>query len=167
MLSEETAMGKYPIEAVKIMQKIAREVEDHMNYEKYVKRDYLFRSRNFTAVEDAITRYAAKTATDIGATVIIALTETGGTARMIARYKPRQPILVMSPSEKTLRQTSISFGTYFGQKANFQKVTDAIDETRKFLVKEKIAKKGDSVVLVAGMPFRTVGGTNTMTVFKI
>ncbi len=167
MLSEETAMGKYPVKAIETMAKIARAVEEHMNYKKYVRRDYLFKTKNFIPTEDAITRYAAKTAYDIEAKWIIALTETGGTARMIARYRPEQPIIVMSPSEKTLRQTSISFGTYFGKKADFRRVIDAIEESRKFLREEKGAKAGERVVLVAGMPFRRVGGTNTLTVFEI
>ncbi len=167
MLSEETAMGKYPTEAVLMMQKIALEVEENMDYTKYIKRDYIYKSNNFIAIEDAITRYAAKTANDIDAKFIVALTETGRTARMIARYKPAQPIIVMSFLEKTLRQTAISFGTHYGCRADFKKVLEAITESRKFLLKEKLVKKGDKIVLVAGMPFRKIGGTNTLTVFEI
>lgn len=131
MLSEETAMGKYPVKAISMMKVIALEVESTMNYAKFVRRDYTYQLADFIAVEDAVTRYAAKTADDIGAKIIIALTETGETARMIARYKPKQEIFVMSPSMTTLRKSALSFGTHFGMQADFKMVTEAIDETRK------------------------------------
>ena len=167
MLSEETAMGKYPVKAIDMMKVIAQEVESTMDHSVFIKRDYVYHLKDFIAVEDAVTRYAAKTAEDIDAKLIIALTESGGTARMIARYKPQQDIFVMSPSENSLRQCALSFGTHFGMKADFKKVTDAIEETRQWALKNKMAKKGDAVVLVAGMPFKHIGGTNTMTVFTV
>ena len=167
MLSEETAMGKYPVKAISMMNTIALEVEKDLKYEKYVERHYIYHLNNFIPVEDAVTRYTAKTALDVKAKAIIALTETGGTARMISRYRVKQPIFVFSPSETTLRQTNLSFDAQVGMKADFMKVTEAIDGAREWLKKNKLAKKGDLVVLVAGMPFKTVGGTNTMTVFKV
>jgi len=167
MLSEETAMGKYPVKAIEMMKIIAKEVESTMDYRRFLSRDYTYHLKNFVAVEDAVTRYAAKTAEDIDAKMIIALTETGGTARMIARYKPKQEIFVMSPSIRTLRKLAISFGTHFGVQADFRMVTEAVEETRKWVIKNKMAKKGDKIVLVAGMPFKKVGGTNTMTIFEV
>ncbi len=131
MLSEETAMGKYPVKAIEMMKIIAKEVESTMDYRRFLSRDYTYHLKNFVAVEDAVTRYAAKTAEDIDAKMIIALTETGGTARMIARYKPKQEIFVMSPSIRTLRKLAISFGTHFGVQADFRMVTEAVEETRK------------------------------------
>jgi pyruvate kinase len=131
MLSEETAMGKYPVKAIGMMQTIALEVESTIDYKKFISREYAYRLKDFVATEDAVTRYAAKTAEDIDAKLIIALTESGTTARMIARYKPEQEIFVVSPSENTLRQCSLSFGTHLGMKGDFKQLTEAIETTRK------------------------------------
>ncbi len=167
MLSEETAMGKYPLEAVKIMCIISLEVESTMNYKRFSEREYSYKSKDFIATEDAVTRYVAKTANDIGAKIIIALTESGRTARMISRHKPKQDIFIISPSRHSIRKCAISFGIHCGHKAVFKELNEAIDGTRKWILNNKMAKKGDDIVLVAGMPFKNIGGTNTMTVFKI
>lgn len=167
MLSEETAMGKYPLKTVHAMAKIAVEAEDSIDYDKFMERESAYGNLGKISTDNVITRYAAKTAKDIGAKMIIALTESGRTSRNISRYKSRKPVYVFSSSQKSLRQSSISFGTRSGACADFQKVTAAIDFSRQWVLKNKIAKKGDKIVLVAGMPFKTIGGTNTISVFKV
>jgi len=167
MLSEETAMGEYPLETVKMMSKIALEVEKSLKYEKYAKRDYLYKDENQDPIVDSVTRYTAKTAMDVDAKAIIALSETGSTARMVARYRSKSPIFVFSPDILIMRQAAVSFNVYHGLNMDYKTITESIEGARKFLIKNKIAKKGDNIVLVAGLPFKTVGGTNTMTVFKV
>ncbi len=167
MLSEETAMGKYPLESVIMMSKISLEVEKNLNYKKYVKRDYLYKDENYNSIIDSITRYAAKTSADIDAKAIIALTETGTTARMIARYRSRTPIFIFSPDKIIMRQAAISFNSYNGVNTKYENISEAVTVARDFVLKNKIAKKGDDVVIVAGIPFKKVGGTNTLTVFKV
>jgi pyruvate kinase len=130
MLSEETAMGKYPLKTVQTMTKIAMEAENSINYDKFIERNYAYKNENVSTV-DAITRYTAKTAKDIDAKIIIALTESGATSRMISRYKSKKPIYVFSSSRMSLRQSSISFGTKSGECADFKKVTEVIDFSKK------------------------------------
>ncbi len=124
-LSEETAMGKYPLRTVEIMSTVVSEVESTMDYDKFINRDYIYQLNNFIPVEDAVTRYAVKTANDLKAKMIIALTETGRTCKMISRYKPKQDIFVFSPNEITLRQSALSFGTNFGLLSNFKMITES------------------------------------------
>jgi pyruvate kinase len=130
MLSEETAMGKYPVKTVQTMKRIALEAEATISYDKCIKRGRIYPEHTISVV-DAVTRYTAKMAKDIDAKIIIALTESGATSRMIARYKSKKPIYVFSSNKISLRQSSISFGTRSGACADFKMVTEAIEYSRK------------------------------------
>ncbi len=166
MLSEETAMGKYPVEAVKTMASVALKTEQEINYEKRVKREYAYLQGNIDKT-DATTRYAAKAALDLNAKAIIAFTETGTTAKMLSRFRTKQAIYVISPSEFTLRQTQILFGAYTGKKADLSRKRDVIKMAKEFALKGKIAKKGDVLVIVSGSIFGKPGETNTFTVIEV
>ncbi len=167
MLSEETAMGLHPLEVVKVMNKIALEIEGNFDYKKYVKRDFIYKSKKFIATEDAITRYAAKTAMDIKAKVIVALSESGRTFRMVARYRPEQSVFVISPSEKTLRQSQLSFGVEYLTEKSFNNFDEVSDFVKISLLSQKKVKKGDKVVIVMGTPFGVIGSTNLLFVLNI
>jgi pyruvate kinase len=165
MLSEETAMGEYPTETVRIMREVALEIEAQINYEKRVKREYAYTKG--ISKTDAITRYAAKTALDLEASAIVAFTETGTTAKMLARFRTKQPIFVISPYESVLRQMQLPFGTYPGRKADLSKKRDVIEMARKLVLDKKIAKKGDFIIVVSGSIFGKPGETNTITVVEV
>ncbi len=162
MLSEETALGKYPVEVVSMMNKVACQTEK--NYSKKIIEQSCKTSKN---IIDAISESAAETAKDVDAKIIVALTESGLTPRMISRFKPSQPIIVMTPSEKTARQIILSFGAYPVLIKPFKYVSDVLDEVKRFAIKNKYAKKGDRIVIAAGVPFGRVGGTNMVMVQKI
>ncbi len=163
MLSEETTLGSYPVEAVKVMARVAHEIE-----ESYPERYIGCENPGEMSVSDSITGSVVDTAHDIGAKVIIALTDSGFTARMISRYKPEPIILALSPNEKTIAQLSLSWGCLPVQIEKFKSLNDVFKVVRTYCLKNKIAEKGDKVVIVAGAPFGTKGiETNMMVVEKI
>ncbi len=86
---------------------------------------------------------------------------------MVSRYRPEQTIIVMSSKAYVIEQVALSFGCYPVQVEKIINLDDAIKEVRSFVLKNKLAKKGDKVVIVAGVPFGHVGGTNMTLVEKI
>ena len=149
MLSEETTLGEYPVEAVSVMSRIAREVEK--NYpERKVRRKEDTANAN---IPDSITTSVVKIAHDVGAKVIVALTDSGFTARMVSRHRPNPVILSLSQNERTSRKLALSFGCIPVTLTRFHTLTDVFKIMRSFCFKEKLAERGDKVVIVAGAPF--------------
>jgi pyruvate kinase len=167
MLSEETALGDFPVEAVKMMARVALKVEsDHL----YMKTEKSKRHMKGLAlgVVDAVTSEAVDVADRLGAKCIVALTRSGFTATMVARYKPAQPFIAFTSDEIIARQLLLSYGCIPTINKNFSTFMDAMEEVRKFVLSNKIAKKGDKVVIVAGAPLNTHGvETNLMLVETI
>jgi len=166
MLSAETAAGDYPVAAIRVMSNIAKKTENS---------DWsLNRRRNLNNygvdqinTVDAITHRVANTAHDLGVQIIVALTESGSTARMVSRHRPKQPIIVLSPNKKALTRIILSFGCYPYEIKSFKGVSAAIGIIRKILRTEKFANTGDKFVLAAGVPFGQTGGTNMIMVQKV
>ncbi len=160
MLSEETALGEYPIEAVRTMAQVANEVET-----SYA--DQLLGAipeDEHSTVANSITRSVVETARDVNARVVVALTETGFTARMLARHKPRPPILALSHDEVVCRQLALSFGCVPIHVGNYETLEDVFAMVKELSVERELAQKGDRVVIAAGAPFRVQGSTNMMIV---
>jgi pyruvate kinase len=164
MLSEETALGKFPVEAVKMMANVALKVESDHTYMKTEKSKRHMKGPALGVV-DAVTSEAVDVADRIGAKCIVALTHSGFTATMVARYKPVQPLIAFTSDEITARQLLLSYGCVPTINKNFSTFNDAMEEVRKFALENKVAQKGDKVVVVAGVPLNTHGvGTNLMLV---
>lgn len=163
MLSAETAIGEYAFDAVRMMRKIAVRTEKDLDYMRI--EDNEIHSRR---VVNAVSQSVVRTAFDTNATVIVALTESGFTARKISRYKPQQHIIALSPNERVCRQLMLSYGCYprFFER-HYAHRRDTIKALKDFLLKQKAVKKGDVVVIAAGMPFGKAGTTNMMIVEKI
>jgi len=156
MLSEETTLGSYPLEAVTMMTQIAERLEGECH-------------RNNTEIADeardivgAVSVSVVKTARTLKARAIIALTESGSTARMISRLKPCRPIIAMSPNDRSLAKLALSYGCFPVPIRRFAHVVEVTDEVSNFAIKNKVAKKGDTVVIAAGVPFGKTGGTNML-----
>lgn len=161
MLSGETATGMYPIEAVATMDRIAMATEESKNKRQFVSLE------NSEDVIDAVTLSVVRMSETIKAKAIIALTESGLTARMINRFRSPYPIFAISPREFSCNQLVLSYGVFPVYKKISQNVNDFIKEITDFVLKEKIAEKGDRIVLSAGMPFGKVGSTNTLFVLNV
>jgi len=163
MLSEESTLGKYAVEAVETMNRVARYTEHNFNYEKELERKNLLPK----LIADAISFSIANTSHNIGAKAIVALTESGFTARIISRYKPKEPIIAFTPNKKTFNRLALSFGCYPELIKNFNTLEDVMETAKKDVVKKKIVKKGDKIVIAAGVPFGYSGTTNLVLAQEI
>jgi pyruvate kinase len=160
MLSGETAIGKYPIESLKIMSKIAEKAEESMDYWKR------FTSMQYdlmASVTNAISHATCTTAMDLSAAAIVTVTQSGHTARMISRFRPACPIIATTSSSRVQRQLALSWGvTPFLVKEASN--TDELFEAGEAKALESgYVHNGDLVVITAG-PIGISGTTNTMKV---
>ncbi len=145
MLSEETTLGDYPLEAVKVMTKVAFEIEHNYPEREIFQLD----EKGKRSITDSITSSVVKTAHDIGAKVIIALTKTGFNARMISRHKPTSIIVAVTSDEITSHQLNASFGCLPLLVEEYSNIPSVFKDVRCYCLKEKIVDKGDKVVIVA------------------
>lgn len=157
MLSAETAIGQYPLEAVRIMSKVANKNEGAVVVQSHV-------SENQSTVTNSVTSSAIDTAEDLNAPLIIALTETGRTARMVARHHPHAPIMAIAEDETVCNQLTLTYGCFAYKVSDYQSLEDALKLVRKLAFDNQLAKAGDRVVIVAGAPFHTAGSTNMIIV---
>lgn len=162
MLSGETASGKFPVEAVRAMAKIAEQAEnDAFDIATFRRIKYDIDAKDTT---NAVCDAACTTAKDIDAAAIIALTKFGQTARRMSKFRPDVPIVAATPVEKTFHQLSLSWGVY-PVIARYQNTTDqlfvhAVDCAKQI----DLVADGDRVVVVAGIPLDTPGNTNILKV---
>lgn len=160
MLSEESTLGKFPVEAVTTMTRIALYTEAHYPHRHIIKKG----ESTVGEVVDSVTNAVVNTAREVNAKVIVALTESSFTPRMVSRHRPAQHIMVLTPNDRVVRKMALSFGCYAFKATPFQQVTQVVNEARKLLVAQGFAQKGDRFVIAAGVPFGHPGGTNLMMV---
>lgn len=164
MLSGETAAGKYPVQALKTMAKIAERTENDIDY---IGR---FRKRQLTEQPDvtsAISHATCTTAHDLGAVAIITVSKTGQTARMISKYRPACPIISGTTSDKVLRQMNLSWGVIpilVEEKTNTDELFEHVVDVAE---KHGLVKNGDLAVITAGIPLGVSGTTNMLKVHLV
>ena len=165
MLSGETANGKHPVEAVRIMATIAERAEIDIDYRKrFFERSLKSHALSIT---DAISHATCLTAFNLNATAIITVTKSGATARMISRFRPDIPIIGCTPDSSTLRQLAMSWGVY-PLSVGEEHVTDVLIEHAIQTAKEAgLVKPGDIVVLTGGVPLGRSGTTNLIKVHVV
>ena len=164
MLSGESAAGRYPTEAVKTMAKIAERTEQDIDYEGRM------RNRAFSGNPDvttAISHATCMTAMDLKAAAIITVTISGFTAGMIARYKPGCPVIACSVSPRVCRQLSLLWGVTPLWIARESSTDDLFEVAVAAAEKAGYIKKGDVVVLTAGVPLGVSGNTNMIRVVEV
>lgn len=161
MLSGETAAGKYPLEAVSIMDRICQRTEHDDTYRRIIEADRLHTEHE---ASDAITAAAYHVAKDVRAACIINYTTSGSTTLRTARQRPSVPILCLTQSETTARRLCLSYGVRAVHVTDVQDTGEALRRAGKFAQDQGFAKKGDRLVLTAGVPFGTPGSTNTLRV---
>lgn len=149
MLSGETAMGRYPVEAVKMMSQIVEDSEKHLDYASYQKRKVS--DENLRNISNAVCYASVATAYDLGAEVIVAPSVSGFTTRMLSKWRPHALIAGLSPSMSAVRQMQL----YWGVKAFHAKRADSTDvllySSIELLKQKEIVKAGDIVVATAGV----------------
>ena len=163
MLSDETAVGTHPDRVVQIMAQVAKEVEqDGFFIERQCQWDF-----DPETTYDAVSQSIANSATAVAAKAIVAFTESGHTARMIARYRPRVTIVVVTPHMSTFNTSLIIYGCEPILMKNVKNFNDAQKVARTILVEQGIAKSGDTYVIGAGIPYGKPGSTNMMIVEQV
>ena len=164
MLSGESAAGRYPVEAVKTMAKIAERTEQDIDYNGRMKKRENIDGFDVTT---AISHATCTTAMDLKAAAIVTVTISGFTAGMIARYKPNCPIIACSVSPRICRQLSLSWGVTPVWIARESTADDLFDEAVRAVEEAGYIKKGDKVVLTAGVPLGVSGKTNMIRVVEV
>lgn len=164
MLSGETAAGAYPVEAVRTMARIAERSEQDIDYNGRMKRREHIDNFDVTT---AISHATCTTAMDLKAAAIITVTISGFTAGMISRYKPSCPIIACSVSPRICRQLSLSWGVTPIWIARENTTDDLFDVAIHAAEEAGYIKKGDKVVLTAGMPLGVSGKTNMLRVVEV
>jgi pyruvate kinase len=158
MLSEETAVGKFPEEAVRVMDRIARTAETKLDHWKFE------HQKELGDVRDSISRSSYHTAREVNARAIITPTWSGSTAHRVARFRPEQPILATTPNAGTFEFLSFSWGVT----PLFIPPTKTIDDMIQFSIhaarKAGFLRAGDLVVVTGGAPLHVAGTTNFLKV---
>ncbi|MDD7404155.1 MAG: pyruvate kinase [Butyribacter sp.] len=161
MLSGETAAGKYPVEALQMMVRIAQRTEEDIDYRHRFEH---FTSRKSNDITAAISHATCTTAYDISAKAIVTVTKSGRSARMISKYRPDCTIIAGTTDETVYRQLGMSWGVIpvlVEEKQDiFELFSHAIDVARQ----KELVEKGDLVVLTSGVPLGVSGTTNMLKV---
>lgn len=164
MLSGESAAGLYPVEAVRTMAKIAERTEQDIDYNRRMKGRENIDSFDVTT---AISHATCTTAMDLRAAAIITVTISGFTAGMISRYKPSCPIIACSVSPRVCRQLNLSWGVIPIWIARENTADDLFEEAVRAAEEAGYIKKGNKVVLTAGVPLGVSGKTNMLRVVEV
>jgi pyruvate kinase len=165
MLSGETACGKYPVEAVVTMHRIVSLIESKRIQSWELKR----RKPDLKYPTSLAIGYSASHAADlVKAAAIVCLTQSGSTARMIARFRPNEPIVSLTPVHSSLNRMALLWGVSgYLVKELSDDIDSALKYTKKLLLKERLVKKGERIVITAGLPFYTRGTTNMLRIEEV
>lgn len=166
MLSEETALGRYPVEVVKVMHRIAVETEQHFRdfFKGKVSR---FSTSDQRSINEAIGKSACLIAEELKAVAIVASTESGTTARIVSRFRPTVPVIAITHDSYTYRRLSLSWGVFPVLTPKFTSTDEMFEVARKWAIEQGIARSGDILVITAGVPVGTRGTTNLIKVLKV
>ena len=164
MLSAESAAGSWPIESVAMMNAIGEAVElDPMHSDRI----HFTITRPDPTTADALAEAAKNIAQTASASAIICFTTSGSTARRIARERPGVPLLVLTPKLETARRLGLLWGAHAVHTRDVASFEDMVAKAKRMALRHHIAKAGDRVIVMAGVPFGTPGSTNVLHVVRI
>jgi pyruvate kinase len=161
MLSAETAVGQYPVEAVAMMDRIARRVQEDPLYFATLDASRLPPEHTNS---DAISAAACQVAETVGAAAIVSFTSSGATALRAARERPAAPILALTPNIATARRLALLWGAHCVHVSDITSFTDMVHKAVRTAQREEVARPGERVVITAGVPFGTPGSTNVLRI---
>lgn len=164
MLSAESASGQFPCEAVTMMDRIANSAERDPSYQARV---HFTQTRLEATTADALAGSARQIASTISATAMVCYTSSGATARRIARERPSVPLLAMTASLHTSRRLGLLWGVYAVHTRDVSSFEEMVEKGKRMALRHQIAKGGERIVLMAGIPFGTAGSTNVLHVVRL
>lgn len=164
MLSAESAAGQYPVEAVATMDRIAVEVEKDPLYPGII---FAQRPIAEPTGADAVSLAARQIAETMKVAAIVTYTATGASGLRMARERPQIPILPLSPIEATVRRLSLGWGLHCVITEDAKDMEDMVDKACRLAVEGGFAQPGERIIVTAGVPLRTPGGTNMIRIVTI
>lgn len=164
MLSGETAAGDYPVESVQTMNDIARRTEQALSYEAMLRNSVKEENSSITS---AIGQSVVYSASNLVARAVLTATESGYTARVVSKYRPKSSIIAVTSNKQTIRKLNLVWGVYplLGNEA--QTTDEMLESTISTALQSEMIKRGDLVIITAGVPVGETGTTNIMKVHVI
>ncbi len=163
MLSAETSVGKYPVEAVRFMARIAAESEDSIRKKGFIDPPHKGEPASAEILADA----AHHAARDSGAAAIVVFSSRGSSARLISRYRPPVGVYAITPHDTTARQLSVSYGVTPLLAPDVSSTDEMLAQMDKVLIEGGYLQKGQLVIFVAGQPVGRPGTTNLMKLHRL
>jgi len=164
MLSAETSIGKYPVAAVRIMGRIAREVENKLPYEQILAKGSQWLEGK---TDELISFSACHTAQSLKAAAIVAFTQSGSTAGRVSKYRPRIPVLAITPNPAVSGRLLLHWGVHPFQVAGAASVDELFSTAARLSRELGLAKPGDLIIITGGIPLGVAGSTNMLKVEEI
>lgn len=164
MLSAESASGKYPVEAVKMMDRIITQVESDPYYRQAIEASH---TPAESTVADAVFCAMRRAAGLLRVAATISYTNSGFSTLRAARERPSAPILSLTPHIETARRLALVWGVHSVQAPDVQDVEEMVENARKTALREGFARTGNTVVIAAGMPFGVAGNTNLLRIAQV
>ena len=164
MLSGETTIGKYPIQTVETMRRIATTAEIDINYEELMTTTREYQPNDITGT---IAKSVSEITSDIDAKLIITPTASGYTAKRISRFRPSCPIIAVTPDLETVKSLKLHFGVHPVLIDELNTLDRIIAKSKKIAVKMANLEEGDKVVITGGYPFKSVKHTNFLEIEEI
>jgi len=160
LVTGETAVGKYPLKVIEVLQNVIKDNEDiNLFYNNYLPDE-------MTKTNEAISHAVSQVAKDLNVSAIVTMTHSGGTARMISRHRPSSPIIALTPFEDIVRQMSILWGVNPILVGEYKDIDEIPDLCRKVLDEKKLVGDGELFVFTGGVPMNVAGSTNYLSVQK-
>jgi pyruvate kinase len=164
MLSAESAAGDYPEESVAMMDKIATAVEADPTHWARV---HFTETLPDSTSADALAEASNGIAQTVSANAIICFTTSGSTARRVSRERPSVPLLVLTPKLKTARRLGLLWGAHSVHTRDVENFEEMVAKSKRMILRARIAKGGDRVIVMAGVPFGTPGSTNVLHIVRL
>jgi pyruvate kinase len=164
MLSAETAIGRHPVQSVRMMARIARQAERGLPYDEMLTERAGWMARR---TEELISYDACHTAHYLGAAAIVAFTRSGSTAGRVSRYRPSVPVLALSPEEEVCRRAVLHWGVHPVEVAQPRYADELFVTACRVCRDLGLARTGDLVVITGGIPLGVAGSTNLLKVEEV
>jgi len=160
MLSEETATGQFPVEAAQMMAKIAQSAEEEFPFDQFLRREI----EGEMDLPQAISHAASSLAKEVKAAAIVTPTESGSTSQWVSRLRPRQPILALSRHLSTIKRLNLCWGVYPVLVPDWKDTDEMLERSKRIPKELGMAKSGDRIIIIAGVPISIPGTTNLIKV---
>jgi pyruvate kinase len=164
MLSAETAAGDFPVEAVRMMNRIVERTEQDPLFRRITEASRL---EPEPTAADAISAAACQVAETLSVKAIVTYTTSGSTTLRAARERPDVPVICLTPNRDTARRLSVVWGVHSIHTSDARDFLDMVEKASRHAVKDGFAAKGDRIVITAGFPFGTPGSTNILRIARV